>query len=256
MTFVMPWMCLERCAENVTADLAQLSGQASSLTALAFEKYNLGPNGSFVVNNFTNVVPFARALGLETVAMVSTCCPWGRPQVIEWARELFANPKPFMDAALAAMLEDDVDMLNLDIEPLTSDNSSDSVAYAAFVDLFAHHLHRNGKRLSVDVGSYAPNFWNLTLLGQTRVDKIVLMGTYCSSFAMFESIALQAMAAVDSERLVIGLETVSPNTNEPFSPHELAERFAFLAKHGLHQIGIWSTPIPPSWPAYWQTPLH
>jgi hypothetical protein len=42
---VMPWMCLERCGSDtvqIQSHLAQLKAHRSSITAVSFEKYNLG----------------------------------------------------------------------------------------------------------------------------------------------------------------------------------------------------------------------
>jgi hypothetical protein len=55
----MPWLCLERCGGNATTiayDLRQIAVNTSVINAAAFELFNLGPNGTLVVNNLTQVV--------------------------------------------------------------------------------------------------------------------------------------------------------------------------------------------------------
>jgi hypothetical protein len=57
--FLMPWLCLERCGGNATTiafDLHQIAAKSSVINAAAFELFNLGPNGTLVVNNLTQVV--------------------------------------------------------------------------------------------------------------------------------------------------------------------------------------------------------
>ena len=51
----MPWLCLERCGDNVANDLAQLKLHASNLTAVSYEAYNVAEDGSFINNNFTDI---------------------------------------------------------------------------------------------------------------------------------------------------------------------------------------------------------
>ena len=63
----MPWMCLERCGANSTDiqnNLAQLKQLSPYITKVAFEEFNLGPNGTFVVNYLTHVTPQVSSLKL------------------------------------------------------------------------------------------------------------------------------------------------------------------------------------------------
>jgi len=98
---VMPWMCLERCngtSQTIAAELKQISKHKHHLTGVSFELFNLGPNSTLVLNNFTNVAPVIASLGLETFAMISSF-PYP-PQFLDWMRQLFANPKPFILSVL------------------------------------------------------------------------------------------------------------------------------------------------------------
>jgi hypothetical protein len=51
---VMPWMCLQRCNENITADEKSLYEQATAdprvFSALSFEDYNLGSAANLIDN--------------------------------------------------------------------------------------------------------------------------------------------------------------------------------------------------------------
>ncbi len=71
---VMPWMCLQRCNETVAdieSNLAQLKQLLPCLSAVSFERYNLGPNGTLVSNvDLFPVGPVITALGLETYPMI------------------------------------------------------------------------------------------------------------------------------------------------------------------------------------------
>ncbi|KNC51385.1 uncharacterized protein AMSG_07567 [Thecamonas trahens ATCC 50062] len=243
---IQPWMGLERTGENIEADLKQLIDHADTITAVAYEAYNLGPGGSFVDNNFTNVAPALMHAGLKAYAQVSTCCPWGRPQVIEWAREAAADPKPFVDAAMAAVAAGGFDGYNIDIEPLNGTHA-DAEGFNVFLNALADALHVHDKFLSVDVGTWTP-FFNVSLLAKSRVDAIVLMGTYTGNWTLFQKFVDEALAAgVMPERLVIGLETVDPNTNKPFPLAAVEQRLDYLRARNLRQLAIWDAPIPDAW---------
>jgi hypothetical protein len=63
---VMPWMCLERCGDDsaaIAAEMNQFATNKTTLNVASFELFNLGPNSTLVVNNFTNVAAPLKALG-------------------------------------------------------------------------------------------------------------------------------------------------------------------------------------------------
>lgn len=98
---VMPWMCLERCngtSQSIASDLKQIEKHKHHLSGVAFELFNLGPNSTLVVNSFTNVGPVIASFGLETFGMISSF-PYP-PQFIDWMRQLFSNPQPFIQSVL------------------------------------------------------------------------------------------------------------------------------------------------------------
>lgn len=54
---VMPWLCLERCDDNITNDLAQLSEHYQALSAVSFESYDVAADGGLLDDHFTVVDP-------------------------------------------------------------------------------------------------------------------------------------------------------------------------------------------------------
>lgn len=102
---VMPWFCLERCQdtnadiENGLEQVAQLK-EKGCLASVAFELYNLGPNGTLVTNKLTPIGPRLVALGVEAIPMISSF-PYP-PQFLEWMRQLWTSQQ-MGDAFLAQL---------------------------------------------------------------------------------------------------------------------------------------------------------
>ncbi|GAM23370.1 hypothetical protein SAMD00019534_065450, partial [Acytostelium subglobosum LB1] len=241
---VLPWMGLQRTNESIASDLEEIESISNLLSAVAFERFNLGPNSTLILNNFTDVIPTIKSYGLQTLPMISTCCPWGRPEVIEYARELFRNPQPFITSAVQYALDEGFNGYSVDIEPVGG-NAQDAEDYANFVDMFANELHAFGKILTVCAATYDP-FWNLTLLGRTQVDLIYTMNTYASNLTTFTQQFQFSVESIPLNKLAIGLMTVGDN-NEPFSDAELQARFDMINSAKISNIGIWDAPIPSAW---------
>ncbi|KYQ89114.1 hypothetical protein DLAC_10349 [Tieghemostelium lacteum] len=246
----MPWMGLERTQENITSDLEQIEQYSTFLTAVSFERFNLGSNSQLIVNNFTDVQEPIQSKGLWTLPMVSTCCPWGRPEVIEWVRELAANPQPFINEAIQHALDEGFTGYNLDIEPLNG-TSEDAELYSQFLDQFATELHSIGKILTVDVASYT-EFWNFTLIASTQVDYLMTMSTYAGTYTGFQQALQYATQTIPLKKLIVGMMTVDDN-NQPFTDQELTQRFQLLASYNINQIAIWDSPIPSNWIPFLKT---
>lgn len=182
--------------------------------------------------------------------MVSTCCPWGRPVVLPYARELFANPGDFIANAMQESVSKGFTGFNIDIEPPSKSGATeqDAADYAAFVSEFADSLHTFGKKLTIDVASY-DSFWDFSLLAQTSVDQIMLMDTYTGNFTRWQQLLKNGVDKIGTEKLSVGLETVNPNTNLPLTDAEVAERFDALEAAGVTSIAIWDAPVPANfWP--------
>ncbi|KAN0022021.1 hypothetical protein ACTFIU_004175 [Dictyostelium citrinum] len=241
---VLTWMGLERTNETITSDLEQILSLTQILDSVAFERFNLGPNSTLIVNNFTDVQYPLQSAGLKTLPMVSTCCPFGRPEVIEYARQLINNPQPFIDSAIQHAIDEGFDGWNIDIEPVGG-NEQDSIGYAKFIDLFATQLHQHNKTLTVCAATWTP-FWNLSLLAQTSVDKIYTMSTYAGTFQGFQSALQFAIQSIPLNKLAVGVMTVDEN-NQPFSTQELSQRFQLIINNNIKSLGIWSSPIPSNW---------
>ena len=244
-----PWMCLERCgdsAADIAAQLEQLAANASSFSAVQFEAFNLGPNGSLVVNGLTDVGPAVRALGLEAWAMVSSF-PYP-PQILEWMRALFVAPDAFISACVAEVQARKLAGLHVDMEPGgggggPTPTPQDALDYAAFLSKLASALHAKGRRLSVAAAGWS-NIWNLTALGSSGVDLVEFMGTYTANFTTWKRQLDEVVAAVPLEKLVVGLET------GVIDAAELALRLEPLRAANVRKLGVWRLGIPVDWWAF------
>jgi len=244
---VMPWMCLERCgftSQQINEQLDQIHKIKEILSAVSFEKYNLGPNSTLVTNNLTDVCDTIQKDGLETWPMISSY-PYP-PNFMDWMRQLFANPQPFILTCVEQGLKYGYTGYNVDWEPTVDATPQDSVSYANFLSLFARELHLVGMKLSVDSASWSP-LWNYTLLSQSKTDIVITMDTYAGAGSGWDNLLDTAVDEVGVDKLGVGLETVDPNTNAPLSLEDVAYRFQQIEKKGVKEIDIWSTPIPDSW---------
>jgi hypothetical protein len=77
------------------------------------------------------------------------------------------------------------------------------------------------------------------------------MSTYTGDWTVFQqdfALAHQTWSSIGKlDHLGIGLETVNPDNNQPFTESELTERFELITQNGIQEIDIWSTPIPENW---------
>jgi len=198
--------------------------------------------------NISQVGPLFQQMNLETYAMISSCIMCDNASCcypenfIEWLRQLFDNPGPFIESAIKEILTTGYTGYNLDMEPDTA-TPEDAVNYAIFLEEFATALHAVGKELTVDIADWTP-FWNWTLLAKTSVDRFNLMSTYTGNFTIFTEKLEEAMIIFGPKQLGVGLESINPDTNEPYSNQELEERFNIIISGGALEIDIWDTPIP------------
>lgn len=246
---VMPWMCLERCGAtpaDIANSLKAIAEHVDSLSAVSFEMYNLADNSQLVVNNLTRVHRELTALGLETYAMVSSY-PYP-PQFLDWMRDLFANPQPFISACVSEAVKHNITGYNIDFEPTVNAQPADTVNYAAFLTKLADALHTNGKKLTVDVATWNP-LWNYTLLSQTTVDRINVMGTYTANDTTWVQQFERAYDAITINKLGIGLETDNAN----YTDSQLQMRFDTITKHGVQEVDLWKVDVPDSWWPYIET---
>jgi len=239
---VMPWMCLERCGDDSTVIAQQMSSiheHLHHLTGVSFELYNLGPNSQLVVNNFTSVGEQLKSWGLETFPMVSSY-PYP-PDFLNWMRQLFKNPYPFINAAIKEIKMRGFSGFNLDFEPTTTGTSEDASNYARFLSTFASELHHINKILTVDVANWNA-VWNLTEISHSKVDRIFTMDTYTTNLTTYQRVFKRDVEQVNNmEKLGIGLQIYS------FSDEEIKERFDMITKYDVREIDIWKMGIPDNW---------
>ena len=216
---VFPWLCLERCNDtSIGGELQQLliNRTVFAQGGAAFELFNLGTNSTLVVNNLTNVAPIINAMGLPTIAMVSSY-PYP-PDFLYWMREVFANPAPFIAACIGQAKLYSLSGYNIDWEP--SDGAgdptpthADALAYAAFLTTFSNAMHAEKLLVSVDVATWSP-IWNLSAIGASSVDLVISMGTYTSGFPAWQAQLKDLLDAVPLPRAVVGLETTHTSDGE------------------------------------------
>eukprot|EP01100_Stratorugosa_tubuloviscum_P000240 TRINITY_DN104_c3_g2_i1.p1 TRINITY_DN104_c3_g2~~TRINITY_DN104_c3_g2_i1.p1 ORF type:complete len:278 (-),score=129.90 TRINITY_DN104_c3_g2_i1:153-986(-) len=240
---VMPWMCLERCGDTqsqIVQQLDDISNNKLYLSAVSFELYNLGPQSTLVVNNFTNVLPYIKSTGLESYAMISSY-PYP-PDFLDWMHQLFQNPQPFIDTCIKEAQTRGFTGFNVDFEPTTTATNQDAQDYANFLTKFANALHQVGKKLTVDAATWNP-IWNYTLLGQTSVDRICIMSTYTNNDSSFLKNLDLAVSQIPLSKLGIGIE----NDWDPQLTEDQVElRFTSTQQAGVNEIDIWKMPMPSS----------
>jgi len=232
---VMPWMCLERCndtAEQIEAQMETIHSNLHLISGVSFEVFNLGPHSQLLRNNFTNVGDRLRNWGLETFPMISSF-PYP-PDFIDWLRQLFKQPHPFISAAVQQAKIRGYSGFNVDFEPTAHATPEDATNYANFLTEFAHALHQIGCNLTVDVATWNP-LWDFNLISQSAVDRIFTMSTYTSNLTSFETQIALAVQKIDLNKLGIGLET----DNAKYDHAALQARFSLIKKYGVQEIDLW-----------------
>ena len=241
---VVPWMCLERCGEDVNASLAQLATLAGvAVTGVSYEAFQLGDNSSFADSGYSKVGAALQAMGLEAWPMVTSAD-------IGKLRELWTNKQKFIDEAVLALktLDANITGYNVDFEPSGGDSptNDDALEFAAFLTEFADALEPHGVKVAVNVATWTA-FWDYDALEETSVDKFMTMDTYTGDSTLFVARVENAVDAFDLEKLGIGIQTENPLSTSPFDDAALQLRFDTLAKHHVQEVDIWSTPIPDSY---------
>jgi hypothetical protein len=244
---VMVWLCLEFCEETkeqIQQELLQLKSHSDIVHAVSFEKYTLGPNSTLVDNHLTVVSPFINKIGLEAWPLLSS---FPHPvEFIDWMREVFINPKPFIEQCISEAKKYNYIGYNLDWEPTDDVTSEDGVNYANFIDVFARELHQADLKLTVDVATWSP-IWNYTAIAATGVDMGISMGTYTSTDSSFTKQLNNIVTAFGPNRAGVGLETVNASTGAAIPMNEVQWRFDQINASGAKEIDIWSSPVPSAW---------
>lgn len=239
--YVLIWMGLEVVGENPQQSLEQLKIHKNSINAVSYEAYYLGSQGTFSKRtSVTDVTEDLRLLGVELWPMITSTN-------LTRMRILFSNPDMFISAAVKTAVERNFTGYNVDFEPEGATNN-DAYNYVSFLNKFADALHTVNKKLSVDIATWSV-FWNYDILAQSKVDMIIEMSTYAGRYETFYSNLNYAISKIPKNKLLVGLETLNPNTGEtiPFSESEVEVRIRSIIRSGLNRIAIWRTPLPEYW---------
>jgi len=248
---VLAWMCLERCGFNsseIGAQLQQISSllRMRALNAVNFELFNLGPHSTLVTNNLTQVAGVLRSFGVSSRRAMISSWPYP-PEFLSWMREVFVNPEPFFKQCIDAARMHGLTGFDVDWEPTTEATKEDATNYAHFLDLMAARLHERGLSMQVDVAPWN-SIWNLSLIGMTRVDRVMQMGTYAGNWTSWQRAFNASVTNVPIARLGIGLQSVDPNSKlkppAPLTDEQLRLRFSRINAVGVRNIGLWMTPFP------------
>ena len=168
--------------------------------------YLPGANSTLVTNtNLTDPTLTISSIGLESWPLL-TSYPHP-PEFIDWMREVFANPDPFITSSIEEAKQFNYNGYNLDWEPTDDVTDEDGVEYAAFVTYFADKLHDYGLKLTVDIATWSP-IWNYPLLAQTSADRFISMGTYTSTDSSFTNQLDKLVDTFGPEKSGVGLEMV------------------------------------------------
>ena len=250
----MPWMCLERCGWNtssITSHLASIKSHASLLTGVSFELYNLGANGTLVLNSdLTAVTKPLQQLGLETYPMISSY-PYP-PQFLSWMRQLWDPTLPYGNSFIAQLHHEtavhNYTGWNVDWEPAHGDpTEEDAVAYARFLDRLVEELP--GTKITVDISSWS-KLWNWTVLADTKVHRVITMSTYANKLSTFSRYLERGMSTFGRAQLGVGLSTLNLATNETMKEDAVRQRFQLMREYSVQEIDIWKMPIPDFWWGY------
>jgi len=260
--FIMPWFCLQRCNFTVSeikthAETVMNMTENGTVvtTAVAFERFNLGPNATLIdnsdlfdLNRFLQTHAHGRLIR-HRIAMISSY-PYP-PQFLTWMRQLFAQPDSFITTLVDQLVRHNIDGVNIDFEPTVQALPQDAIAYSVFLTKLQNALAEHGKIVTVAVARWS-TLWNFTLLAQHLAPSsasrnipgyVFTMNTYTYRDSVFKEELMYSLGAFDAVRpsgvLAIGLETWPTS----FTAAELKYHFDQLASNSVCRIGIWDMPF-------------
>jgi len=237
---VMPWMCLERCGEDIDTDLAEIIRLGPSVyPVVSIEAYDLDWGASITDCGYSRVGPQLVNAGIKVQPMITTAN-------IDKLRELWQDIPGFVDKAMAVARsnKDWISGFNVDFEPETGDppTEKDAWNFANFVDLFARALHQEGFNLTVDIAGCFSLFDN-DLLASTPVDRFITMSTYAVGIDDFKAIVKALYNQYYGPKLGVGLCTGTGMTAD-----QIQSRLDYVRLFDdIDYIGIWDTPVPSEW---------
>jgi len=237
-----PWMCLERCGEDVETDLAEILRLGPSVfNYVSIEAYDLDWGASIKDCGYSRVGPRLANAGIKVMPMITTAN-------IGKLRDLWQDMDGFIKQAMneARNNKDWITGFNIDFEPEGGEEPTydDAVQYANFLDKFAKALHAEGFTLTVDIAQWS-NLWQDELLVQTDVDRFITMQTYTLDLDDFKYIVKYRLAHYGTGKFGVGLDT-----DVGFTGEDIKARLDFVRDCGIDTIGIWETPVPSDWVPY------
>lgn len=245
----MGWLCLEFCDNSTVIDIAlnEISRHLDVITAVSFEKYQLGANATLITANVTDVVGTLQHMGIQETWPMLTSYPHP-PEFIEWMRDAFTNVDKFTAQCVEEAQKYNYTGYNLDWEPTDGVMESDAALYTQFIEDFAQGLHAHGIQLQVCVANWgSPSIWDYAGIAGTSADYFLTMGTYTSNDASFSTQLSTAVTSFGVDRLGVGLMVVNASTDGHIPMNEVQWRFDEIVTAGVNEIDFWRFPVPAAW---------
>jgi hypothetical protein len=142
-------------------------------------------------------------------------------------RYVFQNPDPFYSLASHEVANHKYSGLHIDWEPVHGVTNNDAGDYARFLCNFASTLKSSVNKqamLTVAIALWSP-LWDWNALATTKVDRFNVMSTYTGNFTAFTNFLNLAQKTFPAQKFGIGLETINPNTKQPYSKQEVMFHF-------------------------------
>jgi len=238
---VMPWMCLERCGEDIETDLAEILRLGPSVFPLvSIEAYDLDWGANIKDCGYSRVGPKLTNAGIMVEPMITTAN-------IGKLRDLWKDPKGFVTQAMTVARNNKawITGFNIDFEPEGGEDPTheDAVQFANFVDLFAKALHAEGFKLTVDIANWCSLFED-DILAKTDVDRFITMSTYSVGIERFEEIVKDKAAAYG------GKAAIGISTGYHFTGEDIKARLDIVRQANIDTFAIWEAPVPSDWISY------
>ena len=246
---MMGWLCLEFCDNTTVTNIAlnEISRHLDVITAVSFERYQLGENATLIRANVTDVVGTLQEMGVKETWPMLSSMPHP-PEFIDWMRDAFVNVDKFTAQCVEEALKYNYTGYNLDWEPTDGVLETDAALYTQFIDDFARGLHASGIKLQVCVANWgSPSIWDYAGIATTSADYFITMGTYTSNDDSFSVQLDTAVGEFGLERLGIGLEMVNASTGGHIPMEEVHWRFEEILAAGVAEVDIWRFPVPAAW---------
>jgi len=238
--YACPWMCLERCGENVEEDLNEILRLGPSVyNYVSIEAYDLDWGANLKDCGYSRVGPRLVNAGIKVMPMITTANN-------DKLRDLWNDMDGFISQAMDAARKNKawISGFNIDFEPEYGSEPTyqDGVQFANFLDKFAKALHKEGFTLTVDIASWCTLFDD-DLLAPTAVDRFITMSTYAVNLEDFKTIVKVKYNQFYGSKLGVGLCTGTGMTAQ-----DIQNRLDYVILFDdIDYVGIWDTPVPSEW---------